>query len=530
VGLELSSLPIEQGLKGLLVLITLVFAGGTGLATLLRGRGLLWTWALLGVPVALLLWDVNLMFGLAVGFASLRAARLGASWHRSDIHDGADIAASARARLGVMERLSELAGRLGRGRGWVTAAGMEIGWDAHRRPVYVPVGFTSGCHTLVLGATGSGKTVTQAWMAGRLIEAGLGAVVIDPKGDELLRGELQRTAAASGRAFLEWTPEGPLAYNPYRHGSPGELADKALAGETFTEPHYQRLAQRYLGHAIRTMHAAGVPLGPVSLMEHMDPAQLEASARALAAEDAHAVQRYLDGLGERQRRELGGVRDRLSILAESEARPWLDAAGGAPALDLREAVARRSVVYFRLDADRRMLLSQMIAAAIICDLITITAHLQRRPVPTAVLIDEFAAVAAEHTGRLFGKARTAGFSLILGTQELADLAAAGAALQDQVVGNLEALVAHRQNVPASAELIAGIAGTRAAWITAHQTTEGLLGPAPSGLGTRSRGHEYEIHPSTIKRLATGVAAVITPGRSQPPTIARIHHPRDARRR
>jgi hypothetical protein len=31
------------------------------------------------------------------------------------------------------------------------------------------------------------------------------------------------------------------------HGSNSELADKALAGETYTEPHYQRRAQRVLG-------------------------------------------------------------------------------------------------------------------------------------------------------------------------------------------------------------------------------------------------------------------------------------------
>jgi len=34
-------------------------------------------------------------------------------------------------------------------------------------------------------------------------------------------------------------------------GSETEIADKALSGETFTEPHYLRQAQRYLGHAVR---------------------------------------------------------------------------------------------------------------------------------------------------------------------------------------------------------------------------------------------------------------------------------------
>ena len=48
---------------------------------------------------------------------------------------------------------------------------------------------------------------------------GHGAVVIDPKGDELLRAELKSAAARRGAPFMEWSPEGPVAYNPYARGS-----------------------------------------------------------------------------------------------------------------------------------------------------------------------------------------------------------------------------------------------------------------------------------------------------------------------
>ena len=89
-------------------------------------------------------------------------------------------------------------------------------------------------HTLVVGATGSGKTVTQSWMAVRAIERGMGAVVIDPKGDEELREQLRRAALAAGRQFLEWTPDGGCVYNPFACGGASEIADKALAGERFT--------------------------------------------------------------------------------------------------------------------------------------------------------------------------------------------------------------------------------------------------------------------------------------------------------
>jgi hypothetical protein len=43
---------------------------------------------------------------------------------------------------------------------------------------------------------------------------------------------------------------------------------------------------------------------------------------------------------------------------------------------------------------------------------------------------------------------------VLGTQELADLKATGEGLREQVLGNVAAVIVHRQNVPESAELIA----------------------------------------------------------------------------
>jgi hypothetical protein len=52
--------------------------------------------------------------------------------------------------------------------------------------------------------------------------------------------------------------------------------------------------------------------------------------------------------------------------------------------------------------------------------------------PLVVLIDEFSAIAAEHVARLFGRARSAGISLVLAKQELADIQAVGEGKRGQV--------------------------------------------------------------------------------------------------
>jgi conjugal transfer pilus assembly protein TraD len=504
-------------------------AGGSWVARTLRKRGLLWSCAAPGWPVGFVLWLLLWPVGMIVMGVSVYACLRGWIWHRTDLNAGGDHATIANARLGVLDLLERRRAQQQIEQvGWVSGGRMVVGRDENGMPVSIPVGYESGSHTLVLGATGSGKTVSEAWIACRLIEQGHGGIVVDPKGDEMLRYQLQTAAARRGARFLEWTPEGPLAYNPYAHGTDTEIADKALSGEHFTEPHYLRQAQRYLGHAVRTMHAAKVSVTPASLVSNLDPRELEVTARALTDDDATAVRSYLDGLTDRQKRDLAGIRDRLSILSESDTGQWLDPTDTTDVLDLRKAIAEQAVVYFRLDSDRRMLLSAMLSGVIVSDLVTLTASRQRRPMPTVVMIDEFSAIAAAHVSRLFGRGRSAGISLILGTHEIADLPAVGEGLREQVLANVATIVAHRQNIPESAELIANIAGTKAVWITTQQTEQSLFGATvQSGKATRRRGHEYQIHPSEITGLPTGWAVIITPGSQTPPATAQMHHPSEA---
>jgi type IV secretory pathway TraG/TraD family ATPase VirD4 len=510
--------------------------GGAVFATVstvlfLRFLGLHWTWTLPGVLLGPLLWPFDQGAAGFVAATAVFATATGARWHHDDLRHGGDQAQDARDRRTLLDAARErLEHRSGRGVRWIDRRGLAVGRDERGRTVRIPTGHASGRHTLVVGATGSGKTVTQAWIAGRMIEAGHGAVVIDPKGDPLLREELERAARRARRTFRLWTPEGPGIYNPFAHGTDTELADKILAGEPYTEPHYLRQAQRYLGHAVRTLKSTRRPVSVAMLTDAMIPERLEYFARTSPSEEeAKRVHDYVDSLSAEQRRGLAGTRDRLAILAESEVSFFLYS--DKPTrhhIDLLGAVNRRDIVLFRLDADRRPLLASMLAAAIVQDLLTIAAELQAHPIPTLVLVDEFSAIAPGGVVRLFGRGRSAGLSLLLGTQELADLRPPdNPSLADQVLGNLTTLIAHRQVVPQSAETLAGVMGTRGAWTHTEKTENWLAATSPTGEGTRTRTREFVVHPDTIKRLPTGTAAVTSPGHGQP-RIARMNHPEDAR--
>ena len=479
------------------------------LAVVLRWTGLRWTWSLAGTVLA---WPVTQLAAVCA-----IATLIGARWHRADLNDGGDLAQRALARRGPLDVVSA---HLSRRRPTLDAGGLAVGLDPNRAVVRLPLGTHSGTHTLVVGATGSGKTVTLAWVLARAIDAGHGAVIVDPKGDSLLRDQARAAALRNDRRFVEWTPFGPTAYNPYAHGTDGEVADKALAAENYTEPHYLRQAQRYLGHAVRALRAAGQTPTPSGLVDLMDPQSLEVLARRLPTRPTPG------GSG-----TTSTPSTRVSAPASPEpgtgwrSSPSRSSGPGSsptttvPSLDLLEAVGDRAVVYFRLDADRLPLLARMLAAAIVGDLLTVAAGCQDDPTPTLVVIDEFSAIAADGVARLFGRARAAGFSLLLATQELADLRTAAPGLLDQVLGNVAAVVAHRQTVPDSAELIARVGGRAPVW----STTRKLERNAPNGDGSRTRDREYVVDPDLIRTLPTGTAAVIDAVRGHA-AITRIHHP------
>ncbi|HEV3319223.1 MAG TPA: TraM recognition domain-containing protein [Solirubrobacteraceae bacterium] len=523
--------PVEQLLRWLMtttIHLAIGLAIGLLAARVMRSRHLRWTWAAGALVLVVLAREILGGGTLTLGTAALSATVRGRRWHREDMEAGADLADVAAGRHGPLDALRSLARKVEArwsapgSESWWRGDRLTVGHERDGRAVTIPLGGgTGGTHTLVVGATRSGKTVTMTWMTARAIERAVGTIVLDPKGDRDLRRELHDVAKLAGRPFVEWTPRGPSVYNPYARGSETEIADKVLAGERFTEPHYLRQAQRYLGHEVRVLRKAGLEVSLRALVHHLDPSRLEVLARSLPASEAQGAHDYLDSLTTRQQSDLAGVRDRLAIMAESDIGGLLDPrTPDMVRLDLLDAAKAGAVVYFNLEADRRPLLAQMLGAAIVQDLQAMVAALQQRPVPTLVMIDEFSAIVPERVVGLFARAGGAGVSLVLGTQELADLRVPGReALLEQIMGNLSVLIAHRQVVPASAELIAGVTGARGVWRTS-QHGDGKL--------TRTRGFESALRAEQIMSLPQAWAAVVGLADGGSVSIARILSPQRCR--
>jgi type IV secretory system conjugative DNA transfer VirD4/TraG family protein len=287
-----------------------------------------------------------------------------------------------------------------------------------------------------------------------------------------------------------------------------------------------------LGWVLSTMKAADQWPPPMSqIVRHMDPERLDALAARVGGQVAEDVAEYIDGLSGRARADLGGGRNRLAVLVEDELGPRLDPAlaeKGAEPIVLERALTAGEVVYFHIDADRYPAASQLLAAALVTDLVSLVAELRSGRARGLLVIDEFAALAPREVKRLFARARDAGLSLALGTQSLADLRGTDPddtsdTFTEQVFTNVSYYVVHREADPDSAERLAGLAGTVPGWSYTRKVGGGLWQPRE---GTKTRDREYVIGPDQFKRLRPGWAVVIQPTADPPAEIVRVFQARE----
>ncbi len=262
----------------------------------------------------------------------------------------------------------------------------------------------------------------------------------------------------------------------------------------------------------------------------MEPKRLAARVRHLEPALADRVRDYVGGLSNDQLSAVRGLGTRLAILSESHAGRYLDlpappgatahGRGAAPptgdlsatpsTVDLNAALDGPEVVLFSLNSSIYGKLAAQLGTLAIQDLISATGHRLQRgaPVPATVAIDEFSALGTDHVLALLARGREAGVSVLLATQELADLERAAAGFRDQVVGVTAVKLAHRQDVPASAQMISQMIGTEPVWEVTRQIRS-PLGGGQGSLGTRRQTEQFIVHPNEIKGLQTGQAVMLT---------------------
>jgi type IV secretory pathway TraG/TraD family ATPase VirD4 len=431
-------------------------------------------------------------------------------------------AAPAVAVAGAMLAASAVRGaRLVIGRRRATAAHQDavmLGTDSRGRTVRLTDDELSA-HGLILGASGAGKTTTLVTILSDQIRRGRPVVAIDMKGSPSFVRDLADAAAAAGRATKVFTLDGGAHWNPLAHGNATELKDKLIGTERFTEPHYMRAAERYVQTVLRVVSEAH-PARPPTLaevVELMDPRRLASELRRVEGPLRRRTQDYLVGLTPDQLSAIRGLQTRLAVLTESHTGPFLapPADPRGPMIDVREALGGPDVVVFSLNSSKYGKLASQVGTLVVQDLVAASGDRLTEVArggslePALIGIDEFSALGADHVIALLARGREPRTPVLVATQELADLDRVAAGFRDQVLGVTAIKIVHRQDVPASAQVIAQMAGTEEVWEDTRQIGGRLLGGYDTGRGTRRLTEKFIVHPNEIKTLRTGEAVVIS---------------------
>jgi hypothetical protein len=252
-------------------------------------------------------------------------------------------------------------GELIRERGWpVEEPHVPMSGDGRGR-----IPRRAGRHVLIVGATGSGKTVSaRRWLLARVLGDGSGVLVCDPKGDRGLEEDLRQVARVVGRPFVVFDPRDPKTdrWNPLWSNDIGAVVSRLVAPIAAGEGnarYYADLLQIHLGTVASALRAAG--LWPANLPLLLDAAQLGHYDRLLGAvRDRHGGQAEITRrLREHRdvittpeaRRDLTGGTLRLRVIAGETWRTVLTPEPGQGAVTLPAALRASAVVLLRTWVD-----------------------------------------------------------------------------------------------------------------------------------------------------------------------------------
>jgi len=388
-------------------------------------------------------------------------------------------------------------------------------------------------HLLILGATGGGKTNSLLWVTTRAVRAGKGALILDMKADPGLAQRVQAEAGLWGRPFYLFRIEGEgQLYNPLAHGDNTARRDRLTASMTWGEDYYRGLFSAHAKIVLDALHAAGREPTLQALADWWSAPDLQASLRAIDDEQARErLGAYCADIPRSQLEHISSLRARLTEITDTAAGASLRS-GASPAeqIDLRDALERRAIVVFSINADSYPAAAATLGNLILQDLVGVVGDLRqaRRKVRTLVAIDEFGALSGQQLGRLLSTGRDVGLPVILAGQDLAQLRRVSDHFEAEVKANISGLIAHRQSEPDSAEQIARLGGTEEVIAETIQInrrptfSQGKNEPGyQTGVGSRHLERAFRIGPDQVKELNNGQAAIClwNPASTH---LARIH--------
>ncbi|MBP1525320.1 MAG: DUF853 family protein [Spiroplasma ixodetis] len=297
-------------------------------------------------------------------------------------------------------------------------------------------------HTLLIGATGSGKTTTALSIINQLVyKLNQTVIIIDGKGDSDL---INKVKAINNNAFI-WTINGNNQYNPFASKSHIVLADKIMSLFDFSEPHYQAVAHSYLLILLETFVNNKIEMTLSNIIKYFAINDLR---KIIKKSNPNYL--VVSGFDQEQ---INGLLNRLRVYAEQ-----INTSIGIKN-NLTTISKNHKVILFSLNSLDYPQLASNMGKLLIQDLKEF-ASIKPRNQHINLVLDEFNVFANDSIINLINKTRSFNYQCFLCFQTINDLKTNNKDLTDTIFGNTANIIAHNVKDPNSAEYLAKVFGTK----------------------------------------------------------------------
>jgi conjugal transfer pilus assembly protein TraD len=369
------------------------------------------------------------------------------------------------------------------------------------QPVVVPDHYVNQV-VLLLGTTGSGKTITLRRFYQRAMQKKYPLIIVDGKPTQKSVEWVMKGAQQQGQPFYGFNCAKYHHYNPLAQGGHTELKDKIISLKDHWESdYYKKIAEDYLQTTFEALLNSGQSFDLKKVTQCLDYTVLAALLRRLNDKELIARVQQLEKY---PLKDISGLQAHLNLLIHSEVGKYFEQ--NTHEFCLSSIIKENAIAYFAFPALRFLEFAPVLGKLIINDMKAVIDR-EESAKPIFTIFDEFSVFAGKQVLNLVNMGREKGIHAVFGTQGLADLDDVTPAFKNQMLNCANTLICHRLNDQESAETISTWIGTEdsfdvTAQITAHQ--------GHASAGSISRNRSFIVHPDDIKQhLATGEAYYVS---------------------
>ena len=385
-------------------------------------------------------------------------------------------------------------------------------------------------HTMVIGASGSGKTSLMKALASRCFIHKEPIVIIDPKGDRGLQEELIELISSvnTGKkqrisVFRLGSSEGTMKYNPLKYGTISTLTESIMSSFEFSEEYYKGVAERYMTDVITVLLGIDetVTFLKIDKLIHKNKEFVTLVKKKISLiKDQDKVTTLDHKLGmvlSTERTSIDGLGNQISFFTQKEMLEQFNPSENEAQIDFRDILNNNEVLIVDLRTNVYTKAGYKLGRLLTNDILRLAGQIGEstsniKPKNFHIMIDEFGSVVTSSAGDMFQKCRSAGICLSVFTQTLSTIRIVSQELLESVLGNTKFKFTFLNNVPDDVDLLVKSIGTLDTLENSYQIKKNILGKLErTGAGNLRLTKSVKVEHDVIKNLPTGTCVASIAG-------------------